>query len=148
MFPFTYQRNQRTLTVVQLCVSSTDEASDIFVVLHTHRKCSISRKCNDVFPHFGSKMHLWSLTTDCFRFTGSVMCDPAKSHKNTQKKLFTEVQMKPCCFAPLTCSECGVTLTGINEAHHSQRAPAQVTHTPATPQTETQALQLEVKSAS
>lgn len=37
LFPFTYQRTQRALVVVQLPVSSADEASDIFIVLHTHR---------------------------------------------------------------------------------------------------------------
>ncbi len=38
---------------------------------------------------------------------------------------------------PLTCSKGGVTLTGVNEAQHGEGAPAQVTNTPTTPQTET-----------
>lgn len=41
-----------------------------------------------------------------------------------------------CCLlihhTHLTCSKRGVTLTGINKAQHSQRAPTQVTHTPPT----------------
>lgn len=38
MFPFTYQRRQRTLVVAQLLVPPADEASHIIVILHQRRK--------------------------------------------------------------------------------------------------------------
>lgn len=34
MFPFTYQRRQRTVVVAQLLVPPADEASHIIVILH------------------------------------------------------------------------------------------------------------------
>lgn len=70
-----YQRSERSLVVVQLYISSSDEAADVFIVFRTKAQ--------------------------------------EKTHFSAVRSVFGHSH------SPLTCSKCGVALTGINEAQHS-----------------------------